>query len=230
MAMESVTLWIAFLGGLASFFSPCILPLIPGYLSYLSGSSLQSIKNQTFTWDIFFHTLFFCAGFTLVFTLLGTVLGGVGNALPRTIVSKVGGVFIIAFGLYTLGLLKIPFLGHDYKIETKRLPSAKYLTSFIIGFAFGIGWTPCVSAILAAILVLAAQGSATAGSALLFAFSVGLMIPFLLTGLFTGFAAKRISSLQPMFKYVSFIAGLMLIVLGIMVYTQRLITLSQWFL
>ena len=221
--MEEITLFIAFIGGLFSFFSPCILPLIPAYLSYLSGARFSSIKKRTFNPDVFVHSVLFCMGFTLVFVLLGTILGGLGNALPRLLISKGGGILIIVFGLHTIGLLRIPFLSQEHKIDTKKLPKAKYFTSLLIGGAFGVGWSPCVSAILASILVLAAnEGSVVMGSYLLLAFSLGLTLPFLMTGLFTGFMSKFLLRFQRVARFVNIFAGLMLILLGIAVYTQTL--------
>jgi len=227
--MQEITLPIAFIGGLLSFFSPCIIPLIPAYISYLSGVSLKSLKKEGFNFEVFLHTTLFCLGFTIVFVLLGSVLGGLGNAFPRLVLAKVGGVLIIVFGLFTIGLLKLPFLNRDYKIKTQNLPKATYLTSLLIGFAFGIGWTPCVSAILASLLVLAAtEGSVVMGSYLLFAFSMGLVFPFMMAGIFTGIFARFISKFQKTFRVVNVLAGILLIALGIMVYTQTFAMVAAW--
>src|SRR3989338_2042210 len=140
--MVEVTVLAAFLGGIVSFLSPCVLPLIPGFLGYLSGISLN---EQGARWKIFGNTVAYVLGFSVVFSLLGVLLNTVLEAVSYTVqawLTKIGGVIIILFGLSLTGLLSINFLQRDYKFHVKKF-SISYLTSFIFGAAFAVGWTPC---------------------------------------------------------------------------------------
>jgi len=182
-----ISLIIAFVAGIVSFLSPCVLPIIPGFLAYLSGVSLKEGKGRQ-RLEIFLNSVFFVLGFSVIFAALGvllnTVLSGVAYE-AQTWLARIGGAIVIAFGLYLTGILKIGFLEREHKFRVKRKFKSRYVTSFVFGSAFAAGWTPCVGAALGAILGLAASDPGSAFS-LLMAYSLGLGLPFLAVGLFAG--------------------------------------------
>jgi len=175
-------------------------------------------------WTIFLNSVFFVLGFSVIFSLVGVLLQSVLSDVSFTVqqwLGYVGGTVIIFFGIYLLGLIKIPFLEQEHKLKVKKKFKYQYMTSFVFGSAFAVGWTPCVGAILGAILTLAA---ANPGSAfpLLLSYSLGLGIPFLIVGLFTDRASGFIEKAGPWLKYVNYVFGSILIILGILVFTNQL--------
>ena len=197
--MAEITIFLALLAGLASFLSPCVVPLIPGFLSYLAGTSSVEIKEDSkrAKVTIFLNTIFFVVGFSLIFALLGVLLNSVladTSFVIRNWLAKIGGVIIIIFGLFLLGLIRIPFLESEHKLKVKKFKYS-YPTSFVFGATFAVGWTPCVGVILGTVLTLAATQPGSAFN-LLLAYSVGLGIPFLITGLFVSQAADFIKRSQ----------------------------------
>ncbi len=230
--MADVTLILAFVAGLLSFLSPCVLPLIPGYLSYLSGVSLTESSLARITKKaklrIFLHAVLFVLGFTVIFSALGILLNSVlaDIATPvRIWLGRVAGVIIILFGLYLLGLMRIPWLEREHVIRRKNSKSS-YATSFIFGTTFAVGWTPCIGPILASILALAVATPINAFT-LLLVYSIGLSVPFLIVGLFTSQANNFIAKYAGAFRYVNIVAGILLIILGILVFTNNLIYFAQ---
>ncbi len=220
--MNDVGLIVAFIAGLVSFLSPCVLPIIPGFLAYLAGGG--TAQGGPSRRQIFFNSFFFVLGFSVVFALLGVLLNTVLESVAYDVqiwLSRIGGLIIIVFGLYLARIIKIPWLDRDYKIQVKVRFSSKYLTSFLFGLAFAVGWTPCVGAALGAILALAAVNPATAFW-LLFAYSLGLGLPFLVVGLLAAQASPLISRMGKFLNYLNFSFGIILIVLGILVFTQTL--------
>lgn len=222
--MIGLNIIVAFTGGIVSFLAPCVLPLIPGYLAYLAGTS---VGNKTKRIEIFINSIFFVLGFSVVFALLGVLL----NSLLKSVgfelqiwLSRIGGIIIIFFGLYLMGLIHIKFFEQEHKFKIHKFKS-KYITSFLFGSAFAAGWTPCVGAALAAILTLAATHPGQSFG-LLFAYSLGLGIPFLIVGFFAGEISRLISKAGPYLKYVNIIFGILLIIFGILIFTQ---TLTQLF-
>ncbi len=219
--MATVSIFIAFLAGIISFLSPCVLPLIPGYLAYLSGVSLQNAQHQR--WKVFFNSVFFVLGFAVIFSLLGVILNTILLNVSyqiQTWLARIGGLVIIVFGLHLLGLLKIGFLDREKKLKVGKF-STTYLTSFAFGTAFAVGWTPCIGAILGAVLSLVVANPGM-GFILLLAYSLGLGIPFLIVGLFSDCASRYIAQFQRFFKYFNIIVGILLVVLGTLVFTQTL--------
>jgi cytochrome c-type biogenesis protein len=217
-----IPLVFAFTAGLISFLSPCVLPLIPGYLAYLAGTSLgQAEQNR---WQVFLNSMFFVLGFSVVFALLGVLLNSVLSLVAsdvQTWLSRIGGIVVILFGLYLTGLLKPGFLNQERKINVTHHFSSKLLTSFVFGAAFAVGWTPCVGAVLGSILALAAtQPGLSFG--LLFAYSIGLGLPFLVVGLFASHAAAWVSKIGPYLKYLDIAFGILLIIFGILIFTESL--------
>jgi len=229
--LAEVTIIIAFLAGVVSFLSPCILPLIPAFLSYLTGISSNEIKSspKEARTKVFLNALFFVLGFSVIFSLAGILLGSVLAGISYQIriwFSRIGGIVIILFGLYLLNLISIPVFEREHKIKVKKFKYS-YITSFIFGSTFAIGWTPCVGAILGSILTLAIVNPSNAFS-LLFSYSLGLGIPFLIVGFFISQASDWIRKHQTGLKYFSYIAGVILIILGILVFTNKLGLISNF--
>lgn len=227
--MIDVSVTIAFVAGVVSFLSPCVLPIIPGFLAYLSGASLEDAEGNS-RWKIFINSIFFVLGFSVIFALLGVLLNTVLEAVAydaQIWLARIGGAIVVFFGLYLTGVIKLKFLERDHKIRITKKFNSRYLTSFLFGSAFAAGWTPCVGAALGAILGLAASQP---GSALylLFAYAVGLGIPFLIIGLFASSASNFINKYAHVMKYVNVAFGVILVALGVLVFTQQLNLLSNF--
>jgi cytochrome c-type biogenesis protein len=225
-----LTLFVAFVAGIISFLAPCVLPIIPGFLVYLAGSSSAEVSSRRR--EIFLNSVFFVLGFSVIFAALGVLLNTVLEAVAydaQIWLSRIGGALIIFFGLYLVGLLKLPFLEREHKFRVTRKFGSRYLTSFVFGAAFAAGWTPCVGAVLGGILGLAASAPGSAFG-LLLAYALGLGIPFLLVGLFTAQANKFIErySQSKWGKYINIIFGIILIGLGILIFTQNLVRIANF--
>ncbi|HEV8509522.1 MAG TPA: cytochrome c biogenesis protein CcdA [Gemmatimonadales bacterium] len=219
---------VAFAAGLLSFLSPCVLPLIPSYVGFLTGMSVEEAERRR--WTALLHGVWFVAGFSLVFVLLGAAASAVGNLLRdyQHWLGRLGGVLLILFGLWLLGVLRPAFLMREWRIELARKPLG-YFGSGVVGFTFGAAWTPCIGPILGGILTLAAtQVGLGRGVALLAAYALGLAVPFLLTA----FALDRFlvwfQRFRPYIVWVDRIAGGMLIVLGILLVTDSFTLLAGY--
>lgn len=218
----------AFLGGLVSFLAPCVLPIIPGFLAYLAGGSTTDTGPKRK--EIFINSIFFVLGFGIVFSLLGVLLNTLLENIAydvQTWLARLGGVMIIFFGLYLVGLIKIPFLEKEYKFGVKTKFKSRYATSFLFGLAFAVGWTPCVGPALGVVLGLAATAPGSA-FILLLTYSLGLGIPFLIVGAFTGQAAEFINRHTVGLKYLNIVFGVILLILGVLVFTQKLALVANW--
>jgi cytochrome c-type biogenesis protein len=229
MPDSNITIGIAFAAGLLSFLSPCVLPLVPGYISLISGVSVDRLKEgASARGAVVLNSLAFNAGLSLIFLALGTTAGLVGAAiLNNSWVRIVGGLIIIAFGLQLIGLLKIAALYKDTRVFSKEKPRGPF-GSFTLGLAFAAGWTPCIGPILGGIIGLAATSGGWRNGLLLSAFySAGLAVPFLLTGLginqFLGFYA----SFRRHLHKVEVVSGVILILIGLLVMTNRVTLLAS---
>lgn len=224
MFESNVTMILAFLAGLSSFFAPCVTVLVPAFLSHMAGVSLTDLQTGSTSRQktIFLNTLLFIVGFTAIFVLLGASLGFL-SALVRDFqvwLGRVGGAVIIYLGLASLKLVPSPFAGLHAGLPVKS--SVGYLSSLLVGSAFAIGWTPCVGPVLAAILVLAGtSASLGSGVTLLLAYSAGLMLPFLIVGLFTARSAQFLSAHPRLINSLGMVGGAILIILGILVFTNN---------
>jgi len=230
---------VSALAGAGSFFSPCILPILPAFISYLSGTTINEIQNtggeslslrKSTRLNIFLNTVYFVLGFSLVFAVLGVVLNSVLVNLGigfQGILSSVGGVVIIAFGLYLILSTKLRQLNFEKRMITLPRFKTSYITSFVFGAAFAAGWTPCVGPILGSTLTLAATAPGAAYNSLL-AYSLGLGIPFLITGAFFSQATGIIRKMVKHLKYFNPAMGALLIILGILVYTNNLNLLGNF--
>lgn len=224
---DPLTLIFAGGAGVLSFFSPCILPMLPAYLGHLAGVTLAELENggnQKAQRKVFSHALLFVVGFSAIFILIGSALGFLGQQLGafQVWLSRIGGVAIIGFGMYTLRILpSIPLLERQRRLFSVSVGGG-YFSSALIGASFGIGWTPCVGSILASIFVLASSSTTVLeGVTLLSVYSIGLAIPFLLLGLFTSRFSKIIKRINRRLSLVNIISGILLIVLGIVVFTNN---------
>ena len=223
--MNDITIFIAFGAGVISFFAPCVVPLVPGFLAYLggiSGGAQLPIKERRLA--TFHASIFFVLGFTTVFALLGLLvhgaLVGAGPALQVPF-ARVGGGIMIFFGLYLMGLLKISFLDHPRQFSIHTKFSSRSLAAFVFGSAFAAGWTPCVGAALGAILGLAALAPAKS-FLLLVAYALGLGVPFLIIGAFAGEIERYLNRASAWMPYVNVLFGGILIFLGALAFTQNL--------
>lgn len=221
---SDITLFAAFIAGLLSFASPCVLPLVPGFLSYLGSVGLKEGEKASRV-RVFLNAVAYVLGFVFVFSLLGVLLNGVLGAASydvRIWLSRIGGGIIILFGLYMLGLIKLGFLQSEHRVKPTGAGVQKsYLFSFLFGASFAVGWSPCVGAILGAVLTLAAT-SPGQSFLLLFVYSLGLGMPFLLVGAFVAQAREAIRKFGPYMRYFNIVSGALLIILGILVFTDNL--------
>ena len=219
---------LAFLAGLLSFLSPCVLPLIPSYVGFLTGLTLEELEVRRGT--ALAHALWFVAGFSLIFIALGATASALGVLLLRSQVwiGRIGGVVVILFGLYLLGVLRPALLMRERKVQLARKPLG-YLGSAFVGVTFGAAWTPCIGPILGAILTLAAaQASVGHGAALLTAYSAGLALPFVVTALALDRFLAWFQRFRPYLVWVERIAGGLLILLGLLLVTDRFTLLAGW--
>lgn len=227
--MATLTLGIAFIAGILSFLSPCVLPLVPAFLGYLAGTSLSDIKEgHSGRLKIFLNTLLFVLGFAAVFSLIGVLLSSVLASVAvgaRVWLGRIGGVIIILFALYLLKLIRLPFLEREHKLAVKG--KAGYVTSFVFGAAFAAGWTPCVGAVLGSVLTLAITDPAAAFP-LLFSYTLGLAFPFLLVGIFTSQATALIAKAGKWLAYFNYVVGILLLILGVLVFTNQLSLIANF--
>ena len=234
--MVEVTLAVAVLAGLGSFVAPCILPMIPAFLAYISGSTLSELNqkggSQTITVNrtkIILNTIFFVLGFSIVFSTLGVIINSTLTNSSSELINgfnQVGGVIIIGFGVFLLLSSKISKLNIEKKFIPKR-SKASYPLSFVFGLAFAAGWTPCVGPILGTILTLAATTPSVAFN-LLLAYSLGLGIPFVLMGVFFSRATKVIKAMSKHLKYYNLVLGGFIIILGVLVFTNQLAYIANF--
>ncbi|HYL21868.1 MAG TPA: cytochrome c biogenesis protein CcdA [Gemmatimonadales bacterium] len=219
---------IAFIAGLLSFLSPCVLPLIPSYVGFLTGLTLEELEVRRGTALV--HAVWFVAGFSLVFVALGVTASALGVALlhSQVWIGRVGGVVVVLFGLYLIGVLRPAALMRERRIELARKPLG-YAGSALVGVTFGAAWTPCIGPILGAILTMAAaQASLARGAGLLTAYALGLAVPFLLAAAALDRFLVWFQKFRPYLVWVDRIAGILLIVLGVLLVTDRFTLLASW--
>lgn len=234
--MVEITLAVAALAGLASFVAPCILPMIPAFLAYISGTTLSDLNqnkgNQTVTinrTNIILNSVFFVLGFSVVFSTIGVIINSIlANTIGDVIdvLNHIGGVIIVSFGIFLLLSTKINKLNVEKKFLPKRT-KASFPLSFVFGLAFAAGWTPCVGPILGTILTLAATTPSVAFN-LLLVYSLGLGIPFILMGVFYSRANKIIKLMSRHLKFYNIILGSFIIILGVLVFTNQLAYIANF--
>jgi cytochrome c-type biogenesis protein len=231
--MGSVSFVAAFTAGLVSFLSPCVLPLVPGYISMLSGTSLDELKEgdkSAVLRKVLLHSIFFIIGFTIVFVILGASASWLGQLLlsHMSLLYKIAGAIIIVFGLHMTGLLKINLLYRDKRFHNAGTGTTPF-GALLMGLAFAFGWTPCIGPILAAILTVAAsQNTIWSGVYLLSAYSMGLAVPFLLTSLGVNSFLRFYQRFRTHLGKVEIFAGSVMIILGLMIMTNQFTRLSSY--
>ena len=222
---ENVSLLVALSAGLLSFLSPCVLPLIPSYLAFITGVSIEELSDEAnlrkVRKKVILSSLFFVLGFSIIFVALGASATFIGKFLSRNIrwVEIIGGIFIILMGLHFVGVLRIRFLDREASIHMKKKPLGLVGTT-LVGMAFGAGWTPCVGPILGSILALAATTqSMLKGVLLLVFYSLGLGLPFLISGILLHRFFEYFKSIRKYFRVITIVGGVLLVVVGVALLT-----------
>jgi cytochrome c-type biogenesis protein len=225
---DNVTLFAAFVAGFLSFISPCVLPLIPGYVSFVSGVSLDDMRGDSAAVSssrrhVIITSLFFVLGFSLVFVALGATASVLGKFLfaKLPILTKIAGLLLIAFGLHTMGVFRIGLLENEKRVQAQRKPAGP-LGATLVGVAFAFGWTPCIGPILGGILAIAgSKDTVLEGVQLLAVYSLGLGVPFLLTSIAINkffIATKRI---RKHYHTIELVSGALLITIGVLIFTNQ---------
>ena len=242
---ENVTLLAAFGAGLLSFISPCVLPLVPGYLSYISGLSLDDMRGTTTVAggsavavaravgarrQVVLSSIAFIVGFSLVFVSLGAAASAIGQFLAerQALFNRIAGAVIIVFGLHTMGVLRIEWLYQEKRVHTSRKP-AGFFGAGLVGVAFAFGWAPCIGPILAGILALASsQDTVGQGVQLLSVYSLGLGVPFLATALMIDRFFGAMSHIRRYYHAIELVSGALLVVIGLLIFTNRFTVIANW--
>lgn len=235
MDISQITIGLSFLAGLASFLSPCVFSLVPAYVGYLGGRAAGGEATESNRFITFTHGLAFVLGFSLVFITLGVTTSALGRLLfdLRFLLSKVGGIVVIIFGLHMIGVFRIPFLEYDTRVQ--KAPDRKwgYFSSALMGVFFSAGWAPCVGPVLGAILTLSLNGgSVSTGVSLLSAYSAGLAIPFLLAALGVGWVSLTLRKYGKVMHYIEIAMGVVLVILGVLLFSgifERIAAAGQFF-
>jgi len=243
---ENVTLLAAFAAGLLSFISPCVLPLIPGYLSYISGLSLDEMRGTPqvsagaaavavaapphVRRRILTSSIAFILGFTIVFVAIGATASAIGqfvnNQLP--LLGRIAGAVIIVFGLHTMGVLRIEWLYQEKRVQTQRKP-AGFIGAMLVGIAFAFGWTPCIGRILSGILFLAGSSDTVGqGVRLLLVYSLGLGVPFFATALAINHFFAALGRIRRHYHKVELVSGALLVAIGLLIFTNKFTLIAQW--
>lgn len=233
MLPETVSYPAAFIAGLLSFLSPCILPLIPAYFTFITGFSLEDLtgdRSGDIRSKVILSTVSYVLGFSLVFILLGASASYLGAFIfeYREWIRIIGGGFIILLGIHLTGLIRIQSLEFEKRIHLEKKP-VHFLGTFIVGMAFGAGWSPCIGPLLGSILIIAgSQETVWEGVALLGVYSSGLAIPFLIMSVFINFLLAFMKKASRAIRYVNVLAGILLILVGLLLITDKLIVLTRF--
>ena len=229
----NVSTMLVFLEGFISFFSPCVLPLIPVYMSYLAGNGKRVNSDGTITYErkkVLFNTLFFVLGISSVFFILGLSFSALGIFFNknRDIFSKIGGAIIVILGLVQLDIIKLNFLKMEKRINMDIGGKMNPILAYIMGFTFSFAWTPCVGPALASVLILASNAeNAFAGNMLVFVYALGFIIPFIILGIFTTETLNFFKEKRNLVKYTIKLGGLFLVIIGIMTFTGTFTAISR---
>ncbi|WP_312640908.1 cytochrome c biogenesis protein CcdA [Hydrogenoanaerobacterium sp.] len=235
VSTEHISFLFVFFEGLLSFFSPCVLPLIPIYISYLAGNAKRTDENGVISYErkrVFFHTLFFVLGISFAFFILGLSFSALGNFFNsnKILFSRIGGILIILLGLYQIGFLDMKVLDREHRLPFKlKLQSMNPFMAFAMGFTFSFAWTPCVGPALSSVLILASSAkNAITGNLLVLVYALGFVLPFLALGLFTTQTLNFIKTRQRLLKYTIKAGGALLILIGIMTFTGWMSGISSY--
>lgn len=226
---EDVTFSVAFIAGVLSFFSPCILPLIPAYIMYMTGTSIEEELSRK-KWLALSRTLGFVLGFTIIFMIMGVSASYIGRLFieNKAIFTKISGVLIMFFGLNLMGIIDLKFMNTQRKAKSPKKVTT-FLGSTVMGMAFAAGWTPCYGPILASILVKAGLSNDVSSSVyLLLVYSIGMAVPFILTALFINYSTRFLNKIQKWSGYIYKIAGIIMVVFGLLVFFDKMIIIGNW--
>ena len=236
MLSDQVYVGSAFLAGLLSFFSPCIFPLLPVYLAYLGGAAPGSPSISFKLGGLQIHpaliakTCFFILGLSTVFVLLGFGAGALGRVINSSWFIIICGFIVILFGIYQTGVVKLIFMERQKTVTLSRSQKKDYVGAFLLGLTFSFGWTPCIGPVLAAILsISASEGSLWFGGWLMFIYTLGLAIPFLVLSLFSDLLLQRLKKVYKYMAVLKIISGILLILMGLLLMTNNLNILTIWF-
>jgi len=221
---------LAFSAGLLSFLSPCVLPLVPAYVSYLTGSTIEELKDDKAKLFTLYKSFGFVIGFSIIFILMGVSITSLGKLFitNKDVFQKIGGTLIVVFGLHTIGVFKIKLFYREKKFLYFDKIKGPF-SSVIMGMAFATGWTPCIGPILSSILIYATSiNSIGKGILLLVMYSIGLAVPFILTAMAIGNFMKQFRKFSKYLPIVSKISGVLLIIMGILIFMNKLSILSQY--
>ena len=235
ISTSNISLLLVFIEGLLSFFSPCVIPLIPIYMSYLAGNTKQTLEDGTIIFTrkkVLFHTVFFILGISSAFFLLGMSFTALGSFFKENqlLFTRIGGLLIILLGLIQIGFLDIPFLQKERKLHySPKERRINPIIAYIMGFTFSFAWTPCVGPALSSVLIMASSSRSTfLGNFLVLVYAAGFVIPFLVLGLFTTQALNFLKKHQKLLKYTVKLGGLLLILIGIMAFTGWMNSVSSY--
>lgn len=228
--MNDISLLLAFSAGFLSFLSPCVLPLIPAYISYLTGSSIKELKDGRSKYFTLFKSFGFALGFSIIFILMGVSLTSLGKLLitHKELFRKLGGIIIVIFGLHTLGVIKIKLFYREKRfIHFNKIKGP--FSGVIMGIAFASGWTPCIGPILSSILIYAtSMNSVGRGVLLLVMYSLGLAVPFIFTAMAIENFTEHFKKFSKYLSLISIISGILMIIMGIVIFTNKLAILSRY--
>lgn len=224
---EQISISIAFVAGLVSFLSPCILPMVPVYLGILGGAQIYDNKTNSLRFRLFLHSLSFVLGFSVVFAFLGALSGLTGFFIAPILLNKIAGSLLIFFGLFILAAQKISWLNYEKRLNPSLGHTTGYFRSFLVGASFSLAWTACVGPILGSILTIAAaRATAWQGAFLLMVYSLGLGLPFLIIGAAFGSVLPLLKRINRYSMVIHIVSSLLLIVIGILILTNNLDLIS----
>ena len=232
-ATTHITAGIAFLAGLVSFVSPCVLPLVPAYLSLLTGESLEDLKSSPSAKarvQTLVHAVAFVMGFSVIFVALGLGASAIGGVLDanRVLIAQIGGVLVVILGLHMMGMIRIPYLMRDARVHLVRDRRTVW-TSGLVGMAFAAGWSPCIGPILSGILAIASQQHSTQAALLLSFYCLGLALPFLATAVAVGSVLPWLNKMKRSMAAIEFVSGAFLILVGLVLVNNAFLNVAGWF-
>ncbi|MDE3097072.1 MAG: cytochrome c biogenesis protein CcdA [Chloroflexota bacterium] len=232
MQLGGVNLFVAFAAGLVSILSPCVLPLVPIYLAYLTGSTAEASEMGGRSRAGLFHSIAFTGGFSLVLIILGASVGVVGYFFQDHLglLTKIAGVLMIVMGLHMARIFRIPLLDRDFTLQYEGPSRAGYVRSFSVGAAYSVGWSPCIGPTLGAVLTLAStSGNVPQATVLLAVYALGFSVPFIAAGAAIGGVQRFMKAIAPQLPRIEFASGLVLVAVGVLVFSGALVQLNQYF-
>ncbi len=226
--MENITILVALAGGFLAFISPCCLPLYPSFISYITGVSVNELKENkqaAFRKKVLIHSVFFSLGFSVIYYVLGFSLSTIGGLFTKneTLIQMLGGIFLVVMGLFLMGVIKPEFMFTEKRLNYKKKP-ASYLNSFVVGFVFSAGWTPCIGPIFGAIITYGSLVSPAHTIAVVTAYSLGFCIPFIIMAFFIGKTRFILKYSSALMKF----GGAIIVVMGVMIYFDQMYYLNIW--